>query len=115
MVLSCAATPRRASPVLFVSRHIDSQSTFWFDWIVCAFVQTPIRQLRLRAIDRVIALSDERHHVERVHVERYTTHAMASAALEMPEIFGSWLRFSASRRAPRSGPSKIALPESLHS
>jgi O-antigen/teichoic acid export membrane protein/peptidoglycan/xylan/chitin deacetylase (PgdA/CDA1 family) len=31
---------------------------------------------------------DERYYLKRLHVERYTTHAMFSAALEMPEIFG---------------------------
>jgi O-antigen/teichoic acid export membrane protein/peptidoglycan/xylan/chitin deacetylase (PgdA/CDA1 family) len=31
---------------------------------------------------------DERYYLKRLHVERYTTHAMFSAALELPEIFG---------------------------
>ena len=31
---------------------------------------------------------DARYCLKRLHVERYTTHAMFSAALEMPEIFG---------------------------
>ena len=31
---------------------------------------------------------DERFYLKRLHVERYTTHAMFSAALELPEIFG---------------------------
>ena len=108
---------RRGVPALFFlsTGYTDSQSTFWFDWIGCAFVQTPIRQLRLHATDRIIALSDERDHVKRLHVKRHTTHAMASAALKTPEIFASWMRFSASRRAPRSRPSRIALPEWLHS
>ena len=67
---------RRGVPALFFlsTGYTDSQSTFWFDWIV-------------RAIDRIIALSDERDHVKRLHVERHTTHARASAALKTPEIF----------------------------
>jgi O-antigen/teichoic acid export membrane protein/peptidoglycan/xylan/chitin deacetylase (PgdA/CDA1 family) len=53
---------RHGVPALFFlsTGYIDSQSTFWFDWIVYAFVHTPVRHLHLRAIDMTIPLPDAR-------------------------------------------------------
>jgi O-antigen/teichoic acid export membrane protein/peptidoglycan/xylan/chitin deacetylase (PgdA/CDA1 family) len=53
---------RHGVPALFFlsTGYIDSQSTFWFDWIVYAFMHTPLRNLHLRAIDMTIALPDAR-------------------------------------------------------
>ena len=53
---------RHGVPALFFlsTGYIDSQSTFWFDWIVYAFVHTEVRQLHLKAIDLHVPLTDER-------------------------------------------------------
>ena len=53
---------RHGVPALFFlsTGYIDSQSIFWFDWIVYAFVHTPVRQLRLKALDLSIPLTEAR-------------------------------------------------------